>query len=465
MSQIYDVIVIGAGAGGLSSALLALDKNKRVLILESHQTPGGCAGYFKRGSFTFDVGATTLGYAQANGVIDDFFKKINYHHEIIKIDPGIVFHLENKTVKRWSSEAKWLQELNLHFPFYPHYKFWIQTKKISDLLFACLPFFKQLPPKKISDLPPFKILVKLTPLLPLFFISLQSWIRLYQRIPNDLLKILNHLCLISAQNKTQDTPAIIGALALHYPAHTYYPMGGMGGLMKSLSELFLQRGGEILFGKKVLSVTQNEEHFLVKSENEIYFSNEVISNQTITSLDQKISYPSWGAFCVYFAVKFSSPESSLYHQIIDDSGFGMFVSLSYPGDLMKAPEEWQTVTISTHVNADEWQKTNPDYKENKQVLRDKMIELFRKHFNHLEIQEIKFLQAGTPSSFEYYTLRPQGKVGGIVHSLSLPFWRWPGQDKRKGFYRVGDTLFPGQGLVAVILGSMNVAKKRLLKNG
>jgi prolycopene isomerase len=51
----YDVLVIGAGNGGLSAAAyLALHK-KRVLVLEKHNLPGGCATSFRRGDYEFEA--------------------------------------------------------------------------------------------------------------------------------------------------------------------------------------------------------------------------------------------------------------------------------------------------------------------------------------------------------------------------------------------------------------------------
>jgi all-trans-retinol 13,14-reductase len=45
----FDVIVIGSGIGGLTSAaLLARHANKRVLVLERHSTAGGFTHTFHR---------------------------------------------------------------------------------------------------------------------------------------------------------------------------------------------------------------------------------------------------------------------------------------------------------------------------------------------------------------------------------------------------------------------------------
>ncbi|MCK5479303.1 MAG: NAD(P)-binding protein, partial [Methylococcales bacterium] len=44
----YDVIVIGSGIGGLTAAGLLAKSGKSVLVLETHDRPGGYAHGFKR---------------------------------------------------------------------------------------------------------------------------------------------------------------------------------------------------------------------------------------------------------------------------------------------------------------------------------------------------------------------------------------------------------------------------------
>lgn len=51
----YDAVVIGAGNGGLTAALSLAEKGARVLLLERHNVPGGCATSFMRGRFEFEV--------------------------------------------------------------------------------------------------------------------------------------------------------------------------------------------------------------------------------------------------------------------------------------------------------------------------------------------------------------------------------------------------------------------------
>lgn len=50
----YDVIVIGAGMGGLSAAAFLTREGKTVLVLEKHDQPGGYVTSFTRNGFFFD---------------------------------------------------------------------------------------------------------------------------------------------------------------------------------------------------------------------------------------------------------------------------------------------------------------------------------------------------------------------------------------------------------------------------
>lgn len=63
----FDVIIIGAGMGGLSAGTHLAQAGKRVLILEHYVVPGGYAHEFTRGYYSFDVSLRALdGAAQGS---------------------------------------------------------------------------------------------------------------------------------------------------------------------------------------------------------------------------------------------------------------------------------------------------------------------------------------------------------------------------------------------------------------
>ncbi len=50
----YDLVVVGAGNAGLAAAIQAALAGKKVLLIEQHNLPGGCATSFRRGRFEFE---------------------------------------------------------------------------------------------------------------------------------------------------------------------------------------------------------------------------------------------------------------------------------------------------------------------------------------------------------------------------------------------------------------------------
>ena len=65
----FDVIVVGAGMGGLTAAALLCRRGKRVLVVDRHYAAGGNATIFKRKGYEFDVGIHYIGGCEPRGPI------------------------------------------------------------------------------------------------------------------------------------------------------------------------------------------------------------------------------------------------------------------------------------------------------------------------------------------------------------------------------------------------------------
>ncbi len=80
MADNYDVIVIGAGNGGLAAAATTAKAGLKTLVLEKHNLPGGSASSFVRGRFEFEPSLHELcgvGNEQNPGEIYNLFKKLD----------------------------------------------------------------------------------------------------------------------------------------------------------------------------------------------------------------------------------------------------------------------------------------------------------------------------------------------------------------------------------------------------
>ena len=79
MAKTYDVIVIGAGNGGLAAAATCAKAGLSTLLLERHNIPGGSASSFVRGRFEFEPSLHELagiGAPGDPGDIEKFFARI-----------------------------------------------------------------------------------------------------------------------------------------------------------------------------------------------------------------------------------------------------------------------------------------------------------------------------------------------------------------------------------------------------
>lgn len=70
----YDFIIIGAGMGGLSVANFLAKFNKKVLVLEKHNIPGGLVTSFARKEVHFDLGIHGLYELRENQAIPQFLE-------------------------------------------------------------------------------------------------------------------------------------------------------------------------------------------------------------------------------------------------------------------------------------------------------------------------------------------------------------------------------------------------------
>ncbi|MFA6142329.1 MAG: NAD(P)/FAD-dependent oxidoreductase [Candidatus Omnitrophota bacterium] len=83
----YDVIVVGAGIGGLVCGAYLAKSGLKILIIEQNDKAGGCCVSFKRKGFRFDAGAHILGSCNTHGVLFNILKKLGVEQKFARIDP------------------------------------------------------------------------------------------------------------------------------------------------------------------------------------------------------------------------------------------------------------------------------------------------------------------------------------------------------------------------------------------
>ncbi|MFN8672523.1 MAG: NAD(P)/FAD-dependent oxidoreductase [Candidatus Sericytochromatia bacterium] len=483
----YDYIIIGAGYGGLSVASLLSKLNLKILIIEGHKQIGGCASYFRRKNFTFDVGATTLSGINSNQPMGKVFDLLELKPNVKKLDIGSVIYLKDKKILRYANKDKWLEEIENNFTKGKHKEFWSFLDKTSELLWELLDKNKTLQPDFYNNIVPLIKLenLKFLPLLSGLFLPLNHILKKYQLDKDLLLKsFIDEQLLISTQNTSDKAPFVTSAIGLTYPSEIYYPYGGIYKPLELILDFYKKTNNEILLGEIVNEINYDNNFYKVRtSKNKIFETKGIISNATIWNmakitegniqkyfLKKSESFTEiQGAFTIYFALKTNKNLESAFYQIHFRNKIpfvnsnSIYVSFSLEDDLEKAPEGYKVITISTHTNPNDWINLSKEtYEEQKKLVEKALLKEFDENFEDLRELEKIYLLSGTPKTFERFTYRHNGFVGGIPHSIKNNFLNIPSNHTPfKNFYLVGDTSFAGQGIPAVLTGALSIYYKKL----
>lgn len=481
-------VVIGAGVGGLTTAALLLKAGQRVTVLEAQTYPGGSAGtYFHKG-YRFDAGATLAGGFSPGGPHARVADILGLTWPIAPVDPAWVVHLpDGRHVTQWADPDRWTAEWQRAFP--ETGAFWRQQELLADISWdiSSRPF--PWPPRSARDLATLAAGLRPRTLRSLPYLT---------RTVGDLVRsddpmfhaFLDGQLLISAQTTAGRANALYGSAALDLPRRgVNHVRGGIGALADTLVAWIRANGGEVLFRQRVEAITRGVDGRVLSvhtSKGQTFSGDRFIGNLTPWALANLLGeatppamqrdvaqlQPTWGAFTLYLGVERTAlPDVggptgvAGHHQVIVDhrqplgEGNSVFVSLSDPDDETRAPEGMLAVTLSTHTDIAPWWalRNGPDeaaYLARREAYTERLLSAAETAIPGLRAAT-RLTMPGTPVTFEFYTGRPQGMVGGFAQT-SIFSARGP-QTGLPNLWLVGDSIFPGQSTAGVTLGAMRVA--------
>lgn len=131
----YDVVVIGAGNGGLTAAAKLAQTGLNVLLLEKHNIPGGCATSFCRGRFEFEVALhqlSGLGTAEKPGLLRMELDKLGVLQDLEFVEISELYHVATADGFQISLKTDRAETITLLQEKFPHEKGAIQ--KYFDLM-------------------------------------------------------------------------------------------------------------------------------------------------------------------------------------------------------------------------------------------------------------------------------------------------------------------------------------------
>ena len=482
MREVFDHIVIGAGLGGLSTACLLQNAGKHVLVLEAHNSVGGCASYFARKKFLFDVGATTLSGMKHDQPVQRLLRTLRIDIDLQLCDPGMTIRMDGGVMDRWIDTSRWIAECERIFGTAGQRKFWTLVHSTAESAWKASASLKHLPLQSPRDLLSLPGMMRHASLVPALFRSVHDILSETGLAGNkDFVRFISEQLMITAQSDVHDTPFAVGAMGLAYPSDTWYVSGGMNNLPRILQKNLTANGGSILLKKKAVSVEHGNVHKVTTDDGKIFYGRTIISNATGWDNRKLIadqegyfdkeysSLGGWGAFTGYYGVEDKQGfGEALYQQIILTSPLpycgsnSIFLSFSAKDDHSRAPEGFRTLTVSTHVPdpAHWWKLSERESSRRKQEIGNAMTAVLNTMLPDFEQAEKQVEMFGTPVTFANFTHRAFGQVGGVPQSMHRPLFLWPGSlTAQRGIYVVGDTIYPGQGAPGVILGALNLVER------
>ncbi len=491
------IIVVGGGIAGLTSAALLANEGYEVTLVEAHNQLGGCAGTFQRGPYTFDVGATQVAGLEQGGIHHRLF-----HHLGIPVpdatilDPGCSVFLGDgtKPINLWHDPSKWEKERQEQFP--GSELFWSLCSQIHKSNWEFVDRDPIIPVRSFWDLSQLIRALRpsnlLTGMLSKLTIADLLQITGCHR-DRRLRRFLDLQLKLYSQETACRTAALYGATVLQMaqsPRGLWHLHGSMQILSDSLKNSFLRDGGTLLMGQRVtkivtdqklntfdITVTDRKKNSIHLNASDVVFSLPPQSLLDLVPLDgglskayrkniNKLPKPS-GALVFYGALSRSNlPVDCPCHiQIYDDRLGSLFISISMEDD-QRAPEGMATLIASIFVDVDEWSNLNSQsYTNKKNIVVKQIMKIINNHFDLPETSWTHH-ELSTPKSFERWTRRPDGIVGGLgQHPSQFGPFGLSSRTPLKGLWLCGDSIYPGEGTAGVSQSAMMVVRQLMERKG
>jgi prolycopene isomerase len=497
----YDVIVIGAGLGGLTAASLLVKRGVDVLLIEQHYLPGGACTSFVRDDRIFDAGAALIfGFGTTGYNIHH--NLMNYLKEPVTVIPRDKFwrlDFAGQSMLFWKDLEMFLKELERLFEN--------EKEEIRELYGFLRTFYRDYiegkdlltPPSEMSNGTKLKMFFS-SPRRTLKLMKLLSMSAYDLMIPylksQTLVEFFDKLCGSYAYTSMKETPALM-ALTMFTDNHnggTYYVAGSAQTYTNTLEKAIERYGGTVLYEQLVdkIEFDSGKACGVKLADGTVISAKRVVSDATVWNLYHKLipeelvseeqknwadsMIPTYPAMVLYAAVDkkvFPDDINAVEYYVRDLSQIEMGdITLYIPSvdDHSLGPPDEHIITMFSPAPNQNWPRPfedgyqTPDYEEEKKRRAELILDEVEKRIPGFR-SGIKQLHIATPSTIERYTLKNWGCVGGPKQMIGQDLTRrLPARTPWPGVYACGDSTTMGMGMPAATasgFGAANVVLRAL----
>ena len=281
-SQKRNVIIVGGGIAGLTTACLLTQAGICCTVLEQNWLPGGCATSYPRKHYIFESGATTLVGLDKDMPLRYLMDQLQIDFSPTYLETPMRVHLANgKSLTRHQNLSKWIEEAERIFGPKNQRAFWEYCYKISKAVWECSLQQKNFPPSRMIDWVHMAKNFRFGQLqLPRgAFSSVYQLLKKFDLHTHpDFVPFVNEQLLITAQNRMEEVNILFGATALCYTNYgNYYVPGGLINLVKPLVNYLEAHGSSVHLREPVEQIAKKGQHYEVKTNKEMYWTKYVVS--------------------------------------------------------------------------------------------------------------------------------------------------------------------------------------------
>ncbi len=489
----YDVIVVGAGLGGMTAASLLAKRGMSVLMIDQQAKPGGACTSFKRKDVVFDVG-TAMIYGFGDKGFKPFRFLINELEEPIEIiaHPTLArMTFEGQEIIFWPDVNRFLDELGQLFP---------KEKKALRAFYADLyKMYENIVIKNEVVAPPSEFSARqgLRRLLsdPLAILKMQKLLSTsvkdlldqYFHTP-EIVHFFDKLCSAYAYTTAAETPAVLAATMFldNHIGGVYYPAGGAQMLPNTIEKAFERDGGQALYGHLVDEILIRDGRACgVRLSNGVeILADRVIANATVWNLYGKLVrpehipperlawaqslIPTYPSMTLYMVVDLAALPEGVFpweifienRAVIDNSDLTLYINALVDHTLCP-PDKLVIMAIAPNLCAwpspDDAEYHSKTYRNLKKQEAERMIAQIDQHYPGFS-RHIETLIVGTPTTIERYMLKNGGAVGGPKNAIGQHMLkRLHARSEWKNLYVCGDSTVMGTGAPATMVSGVGAA--------
>lgn len=488
LEEVYDIIVIGSGIGGLSAGASLAKAGKKVLMVERHDRPGGYAHAFRRKKYLFDSAVHLIGgcdpvKSDQGGLIDRLlrllgvrdrctFLRVNLFYSAVF--PGFRLHaplgIEEYTqayIQHFPREEKGFGKLiqlcaqiNQEVRQFPtELSFWdvIRMPKRFPKLFR---YHKATLGKVIDE--------HLTdPRLKAVFATLWP----YLGLPPSRLSFLYWSVMLMS----------------FIEEGAFYCQGSFQNMVNAFVEALQKNGGELLLNSRVRRILVKDRKVagVILENGQRINTPVVISNaDAMQTLQELVGIehlpsgfmhkvhrmkPSLSAFVVYMSTDLDMQQMEASHEmffyrswnhdetyqnILEGKPSGIVVTVPTLVDPSLAPPDEHLVIATTLIPYE----IGASWRQEKAHYADLLLSEIEAVFPDLR-DHITFAEGASPRTMERYTLNLTGAIyGWEVSPKQVGRNRLNHQTPIRGLYLSGHWTQPGGGIYGVIVSGLQTAQ-------